>query len=733
MTDIIRIHPAINFARVGNSDEYLVSPETAAGDLQDPNTGLMGGLPTRPNDGSGPDQLIQSTDLRDSQGRLKRQAARFRLYHYDQAQNTYPAGGGTELTLGAQLPDGRTVTDILWTVHLANKKANNFEIENDQGEESGIEAYQDPSTLVLRNAVPPPPKPGEKPPVNPGRFVNDINDTTRLTALVIDPGPRAIKASSKGAAPQEFNQATPASFSKDGQIRSCNYPQTFPSQNLDTLPTVGNALISTLGGINTEAQSGRLLVLPGFGLTNGIATPQQNGPEALPPLEGAIDNNNWFDDVGDGPVNATVLFDDGSRIEAVAGWVVTTDPSYAPQTRNVVSTWDDVYDTWVQQLALQPELFRAGQFQSSYQPRFDSTVLPVFHAAMLQQWNTNLNSTAINGHLSVGAIKACDDPTQKIPNLKSLIRDPSSEAENSEGSMMPLSLGDSGKSFLSVSPTQYFLLNQWYGNRFQPGADPLGPGEKMDRAVLENGLGGRYSPGIELTFIVRDVNLYQQNWQGDSGPFRIKAQPMDYSNLPSKAPVLSAGYIPLGSAQVQPGDLSKFMALPWHCDYNSCGTHLPDPNPEKAGVTNNTLYWSWPGQRPFAVYPQAHCQYNPENERWYYGDQMFSIRGNQGQGTKTPLPQQQGRFQQYIDFVHSWQDVGFIIQGTQVPVSHDTLTPDPNIPCAPYPEGRGPDNYGAGIFIEVASHFSAKLDDSDKVVPWSEASSMTKPATTTAS
>ena len=52
----------------------------------------------------------------------------------------------------------------------------------------------------------------------------------------------------------------------------------------------------------------------------------------------------------------------------------------------------------------------------------------------------------------------------------------------------------------------------------------LGPGEYLDKVVLQNCLGGRFSPGIDLTFIVRDPtsNLYIEDWQTSAGPFRIK-------------------------------------------------------------------------------------------------------------------------------------------------------------------------------------------------------------------
>jgi hypothetical protein len=82
----VKIHPAIGIARVGNSpDKFFIGPER----LWDP-----------------PDPAGGFKDVRH---RVKRQAARFRLYaHHDD-------GTVTELTSGD--------TDIAWTVHVANRKA----------------------------------------------------------------------------------------------------------------------------------------------------------------------------------------------------------------------------------------------------------------------------------------------------------------------------------------------------------------------------------------------------------------------------------------------------------------------------------------------------------------------------------------------------------------------------------------------------------------------------------
>src|ERR1700744_6350617 len=85
MATIDKIHPAIGIARLGNSPDFFIGPELLNAELDPP-----GGF-------------------KDNQCRVKRQAARFRIFaHHD--DNTV-----TEIT-GAD-------ADITWTVHLVNSKA----------------------------------------------------------------------------------------------------------------------------------------------------------------------------------------------------------------------------------------------------------------------------------------------------------------------------------------------------------------------------------------------------------------------------------------------------------------------------------------------------------------------------------------------------------------------------------------------------------------------------------
>jgi hypothetical protein len=678
---VFRVHPAIGIGRVGDSEEFYIAPVTAAG-TREPG-GLMGGLPIKPGTEDTP---ITADDFRDSYGNVKRQAARFRIYAYPGGSSeTYPNGGGTLVTVGSTI-GGKKVADIVWTVHLANKKLNNYSTvsKNPNGEGlvfRGIGAYNDPSLLILRN------------PDYKGK--TDKDDPVRLRELFIDPGPRAVKVSAGPSTVVKFDAPTPAAYGNAaGAIVTVpSYPKSFPSDFNPLNEPLGP--LTSLGDLRVDDKGG-LVVAGGYART--VAVSQNREPV---PLTRPTENGLWYDDAADGPVNAVIVFDDHSTAPVQAGWYVTGDPGYAPQTRNIISTWDDVYDVWVRELSLVPSLYANGQFQASYRPSFGDDVQPIFHAAMLHQWNTNLSAWAIDNHDMIGSIRPTDDPTSKIPNLKTLLRDPNSASDIETGTpMMPLSLGDAEKSFLTVSQTQYFILSQWHAKACSPVPGPaLGPGEKLDKITLENCLGGRYSPGIEVSFPIRDANLYIRDWQKQGcGPFRINQAPLDYSKAIADKPFLSFGYIPLQPIPVEPGDLSKFMSVPWHTDYNSCATHLPDPNPggriDTNPQANNTLFWSWPAQRPVAVYPVSLCHYDAGTQKWTVGQQVYSVRGA---GTETPYPAQVGRFQKYPDFVANWFKIGFVIQGSQI-------TAEPG--KAPYP---------ANIFLEVQSKFDV---GSEYVPPW---------------
>ena len=133
-----RIHPAIGVARIGNSDEFFIGPEVP--------------YATAPPQGG----------YRDAGGRLKRQAARFRIYGRDSHGKVI-----AELTT--------TNADIQWSAHVANKKAAwyDFDVALDLPDSVNVRSTR-------RNAA--------------------IQGKDRNN-LIIDPGPRSISGPNQKSSP----------------------------------------------------------------------------------------------------------------------------------------------------------------------------------------------------------------------------------------------------------------------------------------------------------------------------------------------------------------------------------------------------------------------------------------------------------------------------------------------------------------------------------------------------
>jgi hypothetical protein len=666
VVDSFRIHPAIGIARVGNSEEYVISPETMAGSPVAPGSTLTGGLPIRPADGD----PVRSSDLRDAGGALKRQAARFRVFAYPSGEGpeAYPRGDGTEIVIGS-IVDGKTVDGILWTVHVANKKANQFVLsEGGAAGTPGIGGYENGELPPIRNAGFP--AGAAQPPVD--QRIATLASPARTAALIVDPGPRTIGGASAG--PVKFDQATVASYSDGSPFveKIPDYPKSFPAASFPERYEPSGP-IDTLGELLTD-EKGRLLVLGGYGRAVSWKVDGQAGG-----VDSDVNNDQWFDDGSDGPVSALIFFTDGSTAPVAGAWVTTTDPSFAPQIRNIVTLWEDIYDSWVRTpvLNLAPQIYdiQTAAFRPSYKPIFDQQVAPIFQSAALQQWAVNLSVFGMDSHMEVGSATS---PSGAGAQIFLILRNPDDPSQQTSD-YMPLHLGDAGHAFLSLRDTQYFFVQQWNAGNFVPSGGPSpGPGEYLDMAVLANCLGGRFSPGIDLTFVMREASIYDQSWQSSgSGPFRVNAKALAYGQVMPGLPLLGVGYVPRQNAVdlLEPGDLSKFMAIPWHTDYNSCATH-------PATQDSPSLFWSWPAQRPVAVYTAAEAM----NQSGTLGPvppaamaQQWSVRGP---GTESDRGENWGRYQDAIGMVTNWSMIGTILQAPQIdfPPSSTTAGAQPSIP-----------------------------------------------------
>jgi hypothetical protein len=124
-----------------------------------------------------------------------------------------------------------------------------------------------------------------------------------------------------------------------------------------------------------------------------------------------------------------------------------------------------------------------------------------------------------------------------------------------------------------------------------------GAGATLDRGALSAALGGAFCPGAEACWIMRNPAIY-------SGAYRIN---------PS-ADVSQGGLAQPDDADLadglEPGDLTRYGAVPWQSDFNECTNQVIDTTyfdwnsiePESVGdpvaQSYQLTYW-WPVHRPY--------------------------------------------------------------------------------------------------------------------------------------
>lgn len=457
---------------------------------------------------------------RDAGGAIKRQAARFRVYGYDKYGNVV-----AEIQQTAN-------TSIEWSVHVANRKGQWYEFDA---------AMDIPATKNL-----------SVPLRNP-----DVTGSGR-DALCIDPGEKKIMG---------------ISMEDSSFVLAGNFQGT---------PV-------TLGELRTDTV-GRLLFLPGFGVSD---SPSQK-PVYNPAVPGSFNNAaGWYDDMADGPVRARVTV--GSRdFEADSAWVTAAPPNYAPDFtgfRNLDDLLREVY-------------IRAGLMEIPRRVSFNEHIRPVLERLNELQW-VNKGFLAMYG---AGAPMnfADQELMQKLSTApeSSLYPDPYAELRRTvynsfrtpTGTEMGLSAwppnyGDTfgysdpenaeevaAQTYFRISPYCDYVLKLWVEGQFVGDYDPKLPRhqkldeinlqkqpEMLDRAAMHFCLADAFHPGCELTWPVRHASIFR-------APYRIRTRPtgiaeQSYGSKLTQNDVLRVN----GPLYEQgPGDLTRWMALPWQGDTAYC-------------------------------------------------------------------------------------------------------------------------------------------------------------------
>jgi len=515
-----KIHPSIGIARVGTSSEFYVGPE-------------IPGTFARPEDGT----------YRDANKKLRRQAARYWVFEYDDDQPAAPPR--------ALLAGENGVARIEWTVHLANRKAIWFrfdEIKGITGDESEGAPY--PPGWPLRNQD----------------WIPADQPEERRRRLIINPGPRHLTDRNQRIEIEKGNS--------DG------FDETWPG------PLVGGKEIVSLGTLVTD-EKGRLTVAGGFG-TSGAAE-----PDAVPAdgrLDSFVNNDKWFDDVADGPVTARVILDDGTAHEATASWLIVGPPDYAPPVENLVTIYDLLYDLALRELGLDPAIFDPAtkQFQADHRPSFTRDIYPVLRRAFDYRWvirQATSHPLSMSDFAALGAApQPGEDPELNVrTEIFNRVRDPNN-INGPEERTMPRLHNDGTAGItpqtlrLTVTRTQFEMLRKWAaGNFIADWHGALSPAsevtaEGLDRAAMEGACGGSFFPGIEAGWILRDKRIYSE-------PFRFRHATSEDD--------------PSG---VTPGDLTKRSAIPWQADFLKCGDNWwPAQRPNQVRVSptaTGTAQWA---------------------------------------------------------------------------------------------------------------------------------------------
>lgn len=550
-----QIHPSVGVPRLGNSrDSFYLAPES------------IGGLPLE-CDSNGNAVDVDSCprhveQFKDAAGQIRRQAARFKIFAYD---DTDPNDAGREVTL-----DSSEVRAIEWTVHLANKKAAWYTNEELIGD----------LMLGTKNSY--------KANKVPWRNAKVVGDKARRK-LIIDPGPRSVNQ------PQQM-----ASFSRDAVPSDYRFA-SFPD------PSLKPHTVNTLGEIMMD-RSGRLIVLGGYG--------NAGGETIIATYTGA---DTWYDDISDGPVTCRLTLQSGEIVE-LSAWVLVGSPKFAPELRNV-STLDDVmYDVGARYLNLVPTLFDSQHWPNGWNPdyvaNFERDILPIIERPADYIWVANVPSMMSFSAPKFDVRDASESNRANREEYLGYFRDPGTleispphqVLMSPEGvPLMPLNAGTNAVTnqdidkFMSLSQTQYYLLKQWAAGKFtSDGLAPPPPGvNPLDIASVGNCVGHPMSPGIETSWNTRNPSIYET-------PYRIKHRhPESYYRAHGLDPTEDE----CSGGGCEPGDLTKRMSAPWMADFYQCSIEyisFTDPTinvDDKTGIPPAPTYYAywWPPQAPMYV------------------------------------------------------------------------------------------------------------------------------------
>ncbi|EDP63893.1 hypothetical protein BAL199_14697 [alpha proteobacterium BAL199] len=581
------------------------------------------GVPPKPEGG-----------FKDGTDRIKKQAQRFRIYAYDDQDRVVGELTSKEAT-------------VSWRVHVANTKAAWYGFNN-----------------PLDNGAVAPGLPGQQ----RNRYFTSPADRERM--LVIDPGPVEISGSKVNWDGDQGNYAMVGRFWDSTDVG--------------------------LGQLRTD-DSGRLIVVP----SDGKSGSPQNAP-----ITSFADNDGWYDDWCDGPVDATVTLTDGRVLKADGAWVACVGPNFAPEIPPISTLYDVIASMhWEQGWQSIPD--GPISFRKHVYPTFRRTALMewVSAAAHLQEAWLDTGNFASEDYIARLA-----DPSAENAALRQAVfakfRNPDNlgdEAYKEEHLKIPLMTGDginhdgSALQWFQFPKLQYEFLKRWAAGDFVNDlADAALDGVEaleqlpvamqpaaLTEAALEPCSGGAFHPGVELSYYLRLPPLYRRSADPTAEPFRM-ARGDRTSLLQDVGRILdyTAATQPSGDNTVpigpqMPGDLTRWMGLPWQPDAFSC-QHVAMQDAFPIPV------W-WPALLPVDVLPEEFYRQlmrddlSDEARVKFFENRVWWARGVPGIGYHANASYWDG----ITNMITIWQEMGFVVK-----------RPGP-------PDGARPQGIPREVYVEV--------------------------------
>jgi hypothetical protein len=568
---ILRIHPAIGVARLGNADPstYFIGPE----------------IPGYPATGEAPGSSVPPYKVN---GLVKPQAARFRIYEY--------AYQGGKLTPVREINlDTPGIQAISWHAHLANRKSSFHEENGPSGESRPPEA--------LRNA-----------------------SVTDRRSLESDFGPRSI--SGRGQGPVEFRHGTSANPAAESVVRGAD-----GNPVIDYLGQLRTDAAGRLIAIAGRGRSGCDTATPAP-LTHWANNDHWFDDISDGPITATVTLSDGTQVSMDAAGHAWLLTGPPDFAPRIAPAVSLYDLLFdmAVRQRALLPANHSFYESGgpLHRLRQLADAFRGGEEVEfpGITPDFATEVLPVLDNAYRFRWVSPIvsakHATLINPSLG--------DPNGRYDQARvrafSYIRAPAGALAGTGPRSMPRLLGDNpyqGDSLttggdggtatavpdhirrLTLTRTQFGLLRRWASGVFTPSTPSLPPPQitphGLDRAALENCSGGAFFPGIECGWQIRNSALFIE-------PFRL--------NHAATSQYLGEAGRPLAA-----GHFSRQMAIPWQADFSDCTTEgnfdwWPAQRPSSAFLdasAQKPVSWARPDDR-FAG-GNVVCTYDDMIANWW--------------------------------------------------------------------------------------------------------------------